>query len=124
MPLSIRRVLILILAKKQAQHMILEFLHGFKSTASCSKLFCFKITPTIDEGECKFAGPRQDELLERAFWSSVTINPPLYGADNPTSLFDKSLDFGWNLNELEDLLKKHQVAPIPGVTTPMVYFGM
>ena len=71
-----------------------------------------------------YAGHRQDELLERAFWSSVTINPPLYGADNPTSLFDSVSEYGWNLNHLQDLLKKHDVAPIPGVTTPMVYFGM
>lgn len=54
----------------------------------------------------------------------MTINPPLYGADNPTSLFDDHLEYGWNLKKLEDLLSKYNVAPIPGVTTPMVYFGM
>ena len=29
--------------------------------------------------------------MERAFWSSVTINPPLYGADTPTSLWDEKV---------------------------------
>ena len=63
-------------------------------------------------------------MLERAFWSSVTINAPLYGADTPTSLFDKHLDFGWNMHDLQDLLKEYDVPAIPGVTTPMTYFGM
>ena len=63
-------------------------------------------------------------MLERAFWSSVTINAPLYGADTPSSLFDNCLDFGWNLHDLQDLLKEYDVPSIPGVTTPMTYFGM
>lgn len=62
--------------------------------------------------------------MERAFWSSVTINPPFYGADTPTSFFDESLEYGWNLRDLQDLLKQYDVPPIAGVTTPMVYFGM
>lgn len=28
------------------------------------------------------------ESLERKFWKNVTLNPPLYGADVPGSLFD------------------------------------
>lgn len=70
------------------------------------------------------AGHRQDDLLERAFWSSVTINPPYYGADTPTSFFDNALDYGWNLRNLKDLLRQYEVPPIAGVTTPMTYFGM
>ena len=69
-------------------------------------------------------GHRQDDLLERAFWSSVTINPPLYGADTPTSFFDEQLEYGWNLRDLKDLLTQYNVPAIPGVTTPMTYFGM
>lgn len=65
-----------------------------------------------------------DALMERAFWSSVTINPPLYGADTPISFFDDELNYGWNLRNLGDLLKKHKVPTIAGVTTPMTYFGM
>jgi JmjC domain, hydroxylase len=70
------------------------------------------------------SGHREDELLERAFWSSVTISPPFYGADTPVSFFDEQLDFGWNLRKLGCLLSECGVPQIPGVTTPMTYFGM
>ena len=69
-------------------------------------------------------GRNKDEWLERAFWSSVSINPPIYGADTPESFFDKHLKFGWNLRNLGDLLSECDVPAIPGVTSPMVYFGM
>ena len=69
-------------------------------------------------------GHEDDTLLERPFWSSVTSRPPLYGADTPLSLFDKKLDYGWNLQNLGCLLSKYKVPQIPGVTTPMTYFGM
>jgi jumonji domain-containing protein 2 len=65
-----------------------------------------------------------DRLLERCFWSSVTCNPPLYGADTPLSLFDEELDWGWNLRNLGCLLSDYDVPDIPGVTSPMAYFGM
>ncbi|GBF87753.1 jumonji domain-containing protein [Raphidocelis subcapitata] len=66
-----------------------------------------------------------DALLERSFWSSVTINPPFYGADTPQSFFDEKLDYGWNLRHLEGcLLRRSGVPQIPGVTSPMTYFGM
>ncbi len=56
-----------------------------------------------------------DHLLERAFWSSVTINPPLYGADTPQSFFDEKLPWGWNLRNLGCLLKTNDVPDIPGI---------
>ncbi|GBF97022.1 hypothetical protein Rsub_09495 [Raphidocelis subcapitata] len=66
-----------------------------------------------------------DALLERNFWSSVTINPPFYGADTPQSFFDEKLEYGWNLRHLEGcLLHSKHVPSIPGVTSPMTYFGM
>lgn len=66
-----------------------------------------------------------DELMERAFWSSVTITPPFYGADTPQSFFDDKLPYGWNLRHLDGcLLKRPGVPHVPGVTTPMTYFGM
>lgn len=68
-------------------------------------------------------GHRQDDLLERAFWSAVTLNPPLYGADTPVSFFDEEVE-GWNIRDLGCLLRQHNVPRIPGVTTPMTYFGM
>ncbi len=70
------------------------------------------------------AGAGDNALLERPFWSSLTVRPPLYGADTPVSLFDEKLDFGWNLRNLKCLLSKYKVPAIPGVTTPMTYFGM
>ncbi|KAI8471646.1 MAG: JmjC domain, hydroxylase-domain-containing protein [Monoraphidium minutum] len=75
--------------------------------------------------ESKRGKDLEDTLLERSFWSSVTINPPFYGADTPVSFFDEELPYGWNLRGLEGcLLRKHRVPDIPGVTTPMCYFGM
>jgi [histone H3]-trimethyl-L-lysine9/36 demethylase len=66
-----------------------------------------------------------DELMERAFWSSVTITPPFYGADTPQSFFDDKVPYGWNLRRLDGcLLKRPGVPHVPGVTTPMTYFGM
>ena len=34
------------------------------------------------------------EELERHFWRNVTLNPPLYGADVPGSLFDVQCKVG------------------------------
>lgn len=73
---------------------------------------------------CYCAGHREDALLERAFWSSITLSPPYYGADTPFSFFDQHLRFGWNLRGLDCLLSQHEMPAIPGVTTPMTYFGM
>lgn len=73
---------------------------------------------------CYLAGGNDNELHERKFWKALGVNPPLYGADTPQSLFDEELDFGWNLRKLGCLLHKHGVPAIPGVTTPMTYFGM
>lgn len=69
------------------------------------------------------AGRKDFKALERHFWKSVTINPPLYGADTPMSLFGSHCK-GWALTDLADLLKEKGVPEIPGVTTPMSYFGM
>ena len=53
----------------------------------------------------------------------MTLNPPLYGADTPVSFFDEKVE-GWNIKNLGCLLTQHNVPRIPGVTTPMTYFGM
>lgn len=65
-----------------------------------------------------------DALMERSFWSGVTLNPPVYGADTVMSLFDEKVEFGWNLRDLGCLWKEYNVPQIGGVTTPMTYFGM
>lgn len=65
-----------------------------------------------------------DVMMERSFWSSITMNPPIYGADTPLSLFDETVPWGWNLQKLGCLFKEYKVPEIAGVTTPMTYFGM
>jgi hypothetical protein len=40
------------------------------------------------------------------------------------SLFDEKLPYGWNLRDLGCLLKQPHIPQVPGVTTPMTYFGM
>jgi hypothetical protein len=51
------------------------------------------------------------------------MNPPIYGADTPMTLFRPDCK-GWGLTEFQDLLKAKMQRTIPGVTTPMAYFGM
>lgn len=62
--------------------------------------------------------------MERTFWKSLTIQPPIYGADTPCSLFDEKISNGWSLRNLDDLLSTRNMPEIPGVTSPMTYFGM
>mmetsp|Transcript_28994 Transcript_28994/g.40393 ORF Transcript_28994/g.40393 Transcript_28994/m.40393 type:complete len:599 (+) Transcript_28994:11-1807(+) len=61
--------------------------------------------------------------LERVYWRNIsTRSPPTYGADSPGTLFDKDLE-NWNcknLGTILDLIKND----LPGVTVPMLYFGM
>ena len=69
-------------------------------------------------------GHARDDMLERAFWSALTVSPPLYGADTPVSLFDAAVPWGWNLRALGGcLLQAADVPDLPGVTSPMTYFG-
>jgi len=57
-------------------------------------------------------------ILCRAVLCSVTINPPLYGADTPMSLFDEKLPYGWNLKNLEGCLLKRPDVPQVGRHRP------
>jgi len=68
-------------------------------------------------------GHREDAMLERSFWRSVTLNPPLYGADVPASLFPAHIPWGWNLRDLGegDILREYDIPEIPGVTSSMIY---
>ena len=98
---------------------------------------------------------RYEEVLtarERRFWRSITMQPPLYGADVAGTLWDEprggsaaSSSGGagastsampttsnpavdrWNIGRLDSLLsrtlRKHD-AEIPGVSTSYLYFGM
>jgi hypothetical protein len=60
--------------------------------------------------------------LERIYWKSVTYNAPMYGADMPGSLFDKSTKV-WNVAQLDNILNNLKVR-IPGVNTAYLYCGM
>lgn len=53
-----------------------------------------------------------ESLMERSFWSAITINPPLYGADTPQSFFDKKSDWGWNLQNLRCLFSECDVSQL------------
>ncbi len=83
----------------------------------------FKKLATSAAARAPKAGHAGDDMLERAFWSSITFNPPLYGADTPISMFAKQIPYGWNLREIDCLLKEYNVPKITGVTSPMTYFG-
>ena len=63
-------------------------------------------------------GADADSVMERSFWSGLTLNPPLYGADTPVSFFDPKLAYGWNLRDLGDLLRTKDVPHIPGGPGP------
>lgn len=68
-------------------------------------LSAFEFREIANDDEHTPSKKNEDEAhMERAFWSSMTINPPLYGADTPQSFFDEELEWGWNLHNLGCLL--------------------
>lgn len=62
--------------------------------------------------------------MQKRFWSGLQFCPAIYGADNPTSLFEDKLEYGWNLRHLNCMFAECNVPSICGVTSPMTYFGM
>lgn len=67
----------------------------------------------------------EPEVLERKFWRNLPMNPPLYGADVPGSIFD-ARERHWNPKYFTSLLSralKEAGAAIPGVTQPYLYAG-
>ncbi len=60
----------------------------------------------------------------RAFWKGLGINMgvPIYGADIPGTLFRKDDLNEWNIADLDSELRL--LSNLPGVNTPMLYFGM
>ena len=63
------------------------------------------------------------EQIEKTFWKTVrpTMTAPLYGADIVGSLFGHNDACSWNLSHLDTILKS---VHLPGITQPMLYFGM
>eukprot|EP00232_Nephroselmis_pyriformis_P000998 CAMPEP_0182909358 /NCGR_PEP_ID=MMETSP0034_2-20130328/35706_1 /TAXON_ID=156128 /ORGANISM="Nephroselmis pyriformis, Strain CCMP717" /LENGTH=343 /DNA_ID=CAMNT_0025045605 /DNA_START=102 /DNA_END=1130 /DNA_ORIENTATION=+ len=81
--------------------------------------------PMATSPECAPPATENASELERFYWKNVTLNPPLYGADCPGSLFDSSVK-GWNIAKLDTLLSRtleSNKCQISGVTTPYLYFG-
>eukprot|EP00617_Octactis_speculum_P025403 CAMPEP_0185756392 /NCGR_PEP_ID=MMETSP1174-20130828/14823_1 /TAXON_ID=35687 /ORGANISM="Dictyocha speculum, Strain CCMP1381" /LENGTH=534 /DNA_ID=CAMNT_0028435335 /DNA_START=224 /DNA_END=1831 /DNA_ORIENTATION=+ len=66
------------------------------------------------------------EQRVRRFWKtlSTTMEPPLYGADIPGSLFDgEAAATGWNVDNLDTVLQRTIHPPVGGVTNAMLYVG-
>lgn len=63
--------------------------------------------------------------LEAEYWRGVNMGkPPMYGADLQGTLFDDRTR-SWNVGKLDSLLTRLRLRrPLPGVTTPYLYFGM
>jgi hypothetical protein len=62
-------------------------------------------------------------LMERYYWRNLSFHDTMYGADLQGSLFTADPENKWNVSCLESLLSTVNV-PVPGVTTPYLYFGM
>ena len=65
------------------------------------------------------------EKRQKKFWQSLGSNGvawenPAYGSDMPGSLFRQ--ESAWNLNNLKNVLN-HIDGDLPGITSPMLYFG-
>jgi len=76
----------------------------------------------------KYKGPEDSDLenIERKYWKNITFNAPIYGADMPGSLYDRSVKI-WNINRLNtilDTLNEDCSVKILGVNTAYLYFGM
>jgi jumonji domain-containing protein 2 len=75
----------------------------------------------------KWLKPDTDlDTIERQFWKTVAIGPPLYGADTPGSFFSDNIR-SWNMNDLRTFLVPVLEAihiNIPGASTPYLYYGM
>ena len=93
-----------------------------------------------DSAAAKLKG--EAERAERVFWQSIATTAeaasnqlPLYGSDVAFSLFDNDDDarasdcavpLGWNMNFMPGCLLRRYLpenCAIPGVTTPMLYYG-
>lgn len=75
----------------------------------------------------EYRAPKGDyNELERSYWKNITFVPPIYGADVPGSLMDKTVKV-WNINKLGsvlDYVEKDYGVSISGVNTAYLYFGM
>ena len=61
--------------------------------------------------------------LERKFWNSLSVPPPIYGADVSGTITDPTQDV-WNIARLDSILSRTLETRIEGVNTPYLYFGM
>ena len=62
--------------------------------------------------------------IEAEYWRTLNVGmPPMYGADQPGTLFDDRTT-QWTVGTLDSLLSRTLKCALPGVTTPYLYFGM
>lgn len=64
--------------------------------------------------------------LERTFWKNIFLNPSIYGADVPGTLFDPDVE-EFNLTKLNTILddiRRDYGCTIQGVNTTYLYYGM
>ncbi|KAI9031576.1 JmjC domain, hydroxylase-domain-containing protein [Phycomyces nitens] len=104
---------------------ILELKRQHKQTLANEKRLANSHTPhLLDPSELPRAQHSTEyyKEIERIYWRNLTFMAPYYGADIHGSLFNHTAQ-GWNLNNLDNVLRKLRVS-IPGVTTPYLYFGM
>uniref|UniRef100_A0A8C5EKA8 [histone H3]-trimethyl-L-lysine(9) demethylase n=1 Tax=Gouania willdenowi TaxID=441366 RepID=A0A8C5EKA8_GOUWI len=74
----------------------------------------------------KFSSPNYSDFeeLERKYWTNVTYNPPIYGADVNGSLYEPVKFNICNLGTILDTVEQESGITIEGVNTPYLYFGM
>jgi len=74
---------------------------------------------------CRYRTPanRGYEDLERKFWTNLTINQPIYGADISGTVTDADQHI-WNIGHLGTILDRIGDVRIEGVNTAYLYFGM
>lgn len=71
-------------------------------------------------------GLRDESIVEKEFWRSINTvrkDVPMYGADQVGTIFKDKPANGWNVSELDTILRIGLPADMPGITKPMLYFG-
>ncbi|MEW5315471.1 MAG: hypothetical protein WDW38_006897 [Sanguina aurantia] len=82
-------------------------------------------TQAMSKENCCNSTTQEATDIERRYWQSMHLRPPLYGADIAGSLFDEGKK-GWNLRRLDTVLStvlKEAGHSLPGVNSPYLYFG-
>lgn len=91
-----------------------------------------EFSKTATSFEAKFASENETAAeTENSYWQYIKgrktrMDKPIYGIDNPISLFPESCDV-WNMNKLsqnDSLIHSITDETLDGILTPYVYIGM